>query len=105
VTQLYEHDYRKALNGIDGDGSNLRSPPEKPKAVLRILLATREHLSAADVAERIRRANDKYEKADAEWVRKAVEDLRALGFEIDRENGYLLTEADRVRADVLGITA
>jgi len=105
VTQLYEQDYRKALNGIDGDGSNLRSPTAKQKAVLRILLAVRERLSAAEVAKRIKQSYDEYERADAEWVRKAVKELRTLGFVIDQDNGYLLTEADRSRADSLGITA
>jgi len=105
VKQLQEHDYRNALHGLDGDGSNLRSPTAKPKAVLRILLAARERLSAAEVAERIRQSYDEYERADAEWVRKAVKELRTLGFVIDKDNGYLLTEADRSRADSLGITA
>lgn len=103
VTQLYEQDYRKALHGIDGDRTNLRSPPDKPKTVLRILLAVRERLSAAEVADRISKRYSKYEKADDEWVRKAVEDLRAIGFEIDNKNGYLLSDADRELADRLCI--
>jgi len=105
VTELYKHDYRKALHGIDGDGSNLRSPTAKPKAVLRILLAARERLSAAEVAQRITHSYGEYKRADAEWVRKAVQELRTLGFVIDNDNGYLLTEADRSRAESLGITA